>query len=1029
MQSLYNHRSILTLAAAVFVAACSSGPGTTPDSGSDPDGGSPRVGPPTIEFKPAKYDCVVAQPCSINAPVVGGAIATYSIAPQPPDGMTFDTKVGNFTGSPKAAMAETTYTVTATNSLGKATASFSVTVFAGELAPATLTYATNPANYTVGLAITANKPSNSGGKPTAYNITPALPNWLVMDPLTGVISGTPLAVTASTTYTVTASNGAGQTTVALTLAVNDIAPKSLVYSTPAAVYSKGSAATPNTPTVTGGKATSYLVSPALPAGLSLDKSTGVISGTPSAVISATNFTVTAVNSGGSVTASVNITVNDAAPSNLRYSLNPAVYAKNKTITPNALTSSGGTPTSFAVSPTLPAGLALDAAGVLSGTPTSESPATDYVVTATNSGGSATVTLSIEVKVVAPTGITYSVNPASYRVHTLITPNVPTTTGAAPTNYSVSPALPAGLSLSGTTGIISGTPTAAASKGAYTVTASTSGGQVSVILEVEVADDPPSALVYTTPQAVYRRGTTIASNRPANSGGVATAYVVDPALPAGLQLNASTGEISGTPTALTAQATYKVTASNASGSTSTDLTITVQEMAPAGLTYAQNPATYNDGSKIADNAPSSTGGPIVSYAVSPVLPTGLTMDTATGVISGTPIGAAALATYTVTASNGTDIATVDLQLEVKERIPGIYIDNLLLLDKAVSTTWDQPLTFAAGAHTLEIAGVGDYTINGSISGAGTVTISVGDGNTLFLNGAQLNPGLTVASGTVDLMSLKWAFGSPTRSGTGTIKRYANPSDLTSKLRAWFDASNELTLFSDASRTSSQRTAGGVVHGWTNLADPSKSASTLNGLPMWSVNKDSIVLSNAAFSLGALDFTGAATVIAVVKTTAQTGVVPAIFSAEFDSAGVPVMLGADPLARYTVPTVSAGQYSAGLWKATDAQPITLDKKQMFGATYGSAGISLQIDGSMAANNPTALASILQSNAYRIGRRWDVADYWNGNFFEIVASNDTNNIEALSGYVAWHNGLESVLPDTHKFKAAPPTVVISASGSTIQ
>ena len=57
-----------------------------------------------------------------------------------------------------------------------------------------------------------------------------------------------------------------------------------------------------TPTTSGGTVTSWSVSPSLPAGLSLDSSTGAISGTPSAVTSSAAYTITASNTGGSDTA-------------------------------------------------------------------------------------------------------------------------------------------------------------------------------------------------------------------------------------------------------------------------------------------------------------------------------------------------------------------------------------------------------------------------------------------------------------------------------------------------------------------------------------------------------------------------------------------------------------------------------------------------------------------------------------------------------------------------------------------------------
>ncbi len=59
-------------------------------------------------------------------------------------------------------------------------------------------------------------------------------------------------------------------------------------------------------------------------------------------------------------------------------------------------------------------------------------------------------------------------------------------------------------------------------------------------------------MYSTNPATYVKGTLITPNNPSNTGGAITSYtVVGTALPAGLNLNASTGVITGTPTAVTA----------------------------------------------------------------------------------------------------------------------------------------------------------------------------------------------------------------------------------------------------------------------------------------------------------------------------------------------------------------------------------------------------------------------------------------------------------------------------------------------
>lgn len=84
-------------------------------------------------------------------------------------------------------------------------------------------------------------------------------------------------------------------------------------------------------------------------------------------------------------------------------------------------------------------------------------------------------------------------------------------------------------------------------------------------------------------------------------------------------------------------------------------------APTGLSYAA-PPTLVAGTAMAALAPHVTGS-VISYAVQPALPAGLTLDPAVGVISGTPTGGVAAATYTVTATNATGSTTFNVTLTV------------------------------------------------------------------------------------------------------------------------------------------------------------------------------------------------------------------------------------------------------------------------------------------------------------------------------------------------------------------------------
>ena len=206
---------------------------------------------------------------------------------------------------------------------------------------------------------------------------------------------------------------------------------------------------------------------------------------------------------------------------------------------------------------------------------------------------------------------------------------------------------------------------------------------------------PSGLSYTTATAVYIKGTAITPNSPTSAGGAVTLYGVSPALPAGLSLSTTTGVISGTPTAVTATASYTVTASNAAGSTTATLTITVEDAAPAGLAYTTGTAVYTVGTPIPANSPISTGGAVTSYGVSPALPAGLSLSTSTGVISGTPTAVTAAGSYTITASNSTGSTTATLTITVNPTALSANNINLIFVvseDVAYQASGDvNPLT--------------------------------------------------------------------------------------------------------------------------------------------------------------------------------------------------------------------------------------------------------------------------------------------------------------------------------------------------
>ena len=130
----------------------------------------------------------------------------------------------------------------------------------------------------------------------------------------------------------------------VTFTTLDIAPH-ISYLTPL-TYTVGIPITALTPTNTGGAVPAgsdsvgfvYTVSPALPTGLSFDRATGTINGTPTVTNAATTYTVTAANSGGCDTTNISITVKN--PQTITFSALPAKTYGDASYNLTATTSSG-----------------------------------------------------------------------------------------------------------------------------------------------------------------------------------------------------------------------------------------------------------------------------------------------------------------------------------------------------------------------------------------------------------------------------------------------------------------------------------------------------------------------------------------------------------------------------------------------------------------------------------------------------------------------------------------------------------------
>jgi len=642
-----------------------------------------------------------------------------------PTGFSLNTSTGTITGTPTATGSSTfTVKVTDSNSV-TATQSLTITISG----PLTVTTTSLPGG-TIGTYY--NQPLAATGGKTPYNWSIAsgsIPAGLTQNSATGAIIGTP-TTTGTSTFTVQVTD-ANSTVATQSLTITIFAPLSIT--TTSAPWGTVSTSYNVTMAATGGLTpyTWSISSGSLPAGLSMNASTGAITGTPTTVGSST-FTVQVTDS-NSVTAAKSLTIVIYAPLSITTTSLPG--GTNGTNYNQPLAATGGkTPYNWSIaSGSIPAGLTQNSAtGAIIGTPTATGTST-FTVQVTDANGSV-ATQSLTITISAPLSITttsasWGTVGASYNV------TMAATGGLPPYTWSISSgSLPAGLSLNASSGTIAGTPTTVGSS-TFTVQV-TDSNSVSATKSLTITIYAPLSITTTSlPGGI----TGTYYNQPLAATGGKTSYnwsIASGNLPAGLSINANTGSIMGTPTA-TGTSTFTVQVTDANSTVATQsLTITI--FAP--LSIATTSAPWGTVGTSYNVTMVATGGltPYTWSISSGSLPAGLSLNASTGTITGTPTTVGS-STFTVQVKDSNSV-TATKSLTITIYAP-LSITTTSLPGGTTGTYYNQPLAATGGKtpYNWSIAsgslpvGLSINVNTGSImgtptaTGTSTFTVQVTDAN--------------------------------------------------------------------------------------------------------------------------------------------------------------------------------------------------------------------------------------------------------------------------------------------------------------
>jgi Autotransporter beta-domain/Cadherin-like beta sandwich domain/Putative Ig domain len=656
--------------------------------------------------------------------------------------------------------------------------------------------------YTVGTAVGTN--TNAGFSNTAgssyygvYAATPSIPNVTAISPTSGSANGgtsvtitssssrsfqtlgtggawvsvvtdvtiggvavQSYSVTSDTTLTaVTPAGSVGTASVVVTNTVGSnsantlytyVEPPTATSNSPAAQNLTLTGAMTNITPLTGSGGTApltyYVSSGTLPSGISLNATTGVISGTPTATYSTANVVIAvkdANNIPASTTSSVSFTV-AARPTRTASDTTSRTLAVGLPISSfTPITGTGGTaPLNYFISSgTLPSGLTLNSTtGLVSGTPTAIYSAASVVFGVKDANN---ITPSSS----STSSVSFTVNKGSQTIS--YTSSAPSSATVGGDTYTPVATSTSGLALtltidatSTTVCSITGGVVTLIGSGTCKINANQSGNvdydAAAQVQQSFTVSARPTATASTTAQSLTA-GTAMTSFTPlTGSGGVSplTYYISSGTLPAGLSLSSSTGAVTGTPSGAFAASNIVFAVkdvNNSVATTTSTVSFTVNLVTPviSGFSLSSNNLVFGSSAPTI-TAPTSASSGAITYSSS---------NLGVATVSGSTITIVGVGTTTLTATQAANgnydtantTATLTITASTDANLSGLTLSSGALTPTFASSTFAYTQSVANAVSSITVTPTvnqanATVTVNGTAvtsgSASGSISLNVG-----------------------------------------------------------------------------------------------------------------------------------------------------------------------------------------------------------------------------------------------------------------------------------------------------------------